>query len=258
MCFAGISLAAPATGPQTSAEREEFLRTAKIVKTRPAGSGITGVIRATLEKDGFTHDCSIQTIEEYKTRFEGSRGVEMNFKDSWKFNVAGYKLDRLLGMNMTPVTVERRYVGKTGSFCWWIDDVLMDEKQRKERKVEPPNQDEWAEQMYMVRVFDQLVYNTDRNLGNLIIDKSWKMWMIDESRAFRILPSLPEPKDLVKCDEALLQKLKELDEAVLKRELGSYLTNMEMKGLLQRRDKIVQIFEQKGPSALYTSPRRPS
>jgi hypothetical protein len=29
--------------------------------------------------------------------------------------------------------------------------------------------------MYVCRVFDQLIYNTDRNLGNLVITKDWKL-----------------------------------------------------------------------------------
>ena len=117
-------------GPRSRAEKEEFLLKAKVVKTRGAPGGITGVLRATLERDGFQHDCAIQTIDEYKARFDGGRGVELNFKDSWKFNVAGYILYRILGLNIAPVTVERNYDGRPGSFCWWVDDVLMDEKKR--------------------------------------------------------------------------------------------------------------------------------
>jgi hypothetical protein len=37
--------------------------------------------------------------------YQTAMGTELNFRDTWKFNVAGYKLDRLLGMNMVPVSV---------------------------------------------------------------------------------------------------------------------------------------------------------
>jgi hypothetical protein len=33
-----------------------------------------------------------------------------------------------------------------------------------------------------MRAFDQLIYNTDRNLGNLLIDGDWRIWMIDHTR----------------------------------------------------------------------------
>jgi hypothetical protein len=105
--------------------------------------------------------------------------------------------------------------------------------------------------MWIVRVFDQLIYNTDRNLGNLIIDKDWKIWMIDHTRAFRTAHDLKEVKNLEKCEKNLLERLKALDEATLTSELKPFLTKAEITGLLKRRDKIVQFFEEKGPDSLY-------
>lgn len=81
--------------------------------------------------------------------------------------------------------------------------------------------------------------------------------MIDHSRAFRLNPDLREPKNLVKCDRELLARMKALDKPILKRGLGKYLTDGEIQALLKRRDKIVSIFESKGPEALHTSKRRP-
>lgn len=243
----------------TRAQEEEFLLKAKVVKTRSAPKGVTNTIRATLDDGRLTHQASIQCIDEFRTRFEAATGgVELNFKDSWKFNVAAYKLDQMLGLNMIPVTVERRYRGSPCSFTWWIDDVQMDEVERKRKQIPPPEPESWNNQMHIVRVFDELIFNVDRNLQNLLIDKDWRIWMIDHSRAFRLLPSLREPRNLELCDEALLEKLKELNADNLKKELGRYLVDMEIRGLLARRDLIVKIFEEKGPSALYRSERRPN
>ena len=36
-----------------------------------------------------------------------------------------------------------------------------------------------------MRVFDELIANTDRNQGNMLIDKQWKLWLIDHTRGFR-------------------------------------------------------------------------
>jgi len=41
-----------------------------------------------------------------------------------------------------------------------------------------------------MRVFSQLVYDTDRNLGNVLISEDWHLWMIDFTRAFRNNPWL--------------------------------------------------------------------
>ena len=219
-CLQNIPHSAAVTAAEialTRAQKEAFLLTARIVNTRSASKGITGTVRATLTDGTLTHDASIQVIDEFKSRFDTTFGPEMNFKDSWKFNVAAYKLDRLLGLNMVPVTVERLYHNSGGSFTWWVDDVLMDEG--------------------------------DRN-------KNWRIWMIDHSRCFRTLTSLREPKYLEQCDRQLIQKLRGLTSDILRNELGRYLTAPEISGLLGRRDRILEVFEAKGPSAIFSSPRR--
>lgn len=120
--------------------------------------------------------------------------------------------------------------------------------------MEPPDQHYWNQQMYVCRVFDQLIYNTDRNLGNLVITKDWNIWMIDHTRAFRMMKDLKSAKDLVQCDRKLLGKLRELNNEVLTKQLGHYLNPMQIEGLLARRDKIVKFFDeqvaQKGEAAV--------
>src|ERR1039458_8090180 len=251
------SAPAPTAG-LTHAQKEEFLLKAKIVTAKPAAKGITTTLRATLSDGQLTHDASIQRIDDTKHNYETNMGTEMVFRDSWEFNVAAYKLDRLLGLNMIPATVERVYQGTHGSFTWWVDDVLMDEGERQSKKQQSPDKQTWDDQMSIVNVFDQLIYNIDRNVGNLLYDKDWQIWMIDHTRAFRTNTDLMDAKVLTRCDSALLEKLKQLDAATLKKEIGRYdVGDLQIKGLLARRDKIVKIFEQKGPSALYTSPRLP-
>jgi len=244
------------------AEKAEFLLNAKPSKRRPAGKGVTGSERATFSDGKIEHDAHIQSIDEEKASFTTARGTELNFKDSYKFNIAAYRLDQILGLNMTPVSVERRIGGKSSAVTWWVDDVLMDEEARHKNNVEPPDKDAWNQQMYIVRVFDQLIYNTDRNLGNMLIDKSWNIWMIDHTRAFRLQTKLENPKNLVTCERRLLAGLRKLDEDTLMEQLRPYLTKSEVKALLARRDLIVKFFDQavaeKGESAiLYDLPQRP-
>ena len=52
-------------------------------------------------------------------------------------------------------------------------------------KLTAPNQVTWRQEYAILQVFDQLIYNTDRNLGNLVITTDWRVWMIDHTRAFR-------------------------------------------------------------------------
>jgi hypothetical protein len=198
-----------------------------------------------------THDASIQTIDEHIQEFKSNRGVEFNFRDSWKYNVAAYRLDRLLEIGMTPPSIERSYQNKDGSFTWWVDDVIMDEGERLKTKTSAPDSARWNEQMWVVRLFDQLIYNVDRNLGNLVIDKNWTVWMIDHSRAFRLFDKMKTPGNVTKCERQLFERLKSLDMPMLKNAMGDYLTGPEMRGVLARRNEIVALIEKAGPNALY-------
>ena len=63
-----------------------------------------------------THDAHIQTIDESKREFRSQQGTEFNFRDYWGFNVAGYKIDRLIGLNLVPVSVERRWKSSLAAY----------------------------------------------------------------------------------------------------------------------------------------------
>lgn len=232
-----------AAGPTTLEEQEEFLRTGKIVRIRELSQGITNSQRATLSKDGFTHDAHVQTIDEFKTVFQGTRGVELNFRDSYRYNIAAYLLNKVLRLGMVPPSVERRVDGRTAAVTWWVDDVLMTELERFQKKVEVPDPDTWNSQMYIVRVFDQLIYNVDRNLGNLVITRDWKLRMIDHTRAFRIQKTLKSPDDLIRCDRELLARLRALDQETLRKAIPKHwLSDAEIRALLARGDRIVEHF----------------
>jgi hypothetical protein len=226
----------------TYEQMEQFLKTAKIVKIKELSTGITHSRRATLSDGTIQHDAHVQSIDEHKAKFEGERGTEMNFVDTWKYNVAAYRLGRILGLDMIPVSVERKVDGVDCAVTWWIDNSMM-EIDRKKKQLSAPDADAWNREMYIVRVFDQLIYNTDRNLQNLLIDPAWHIWMIDHTRAFRLYTTIQDRRNLVKCDRQLLAKLHSLDAKSVE-PLKPYINNPEIKGLLGRRDQIVKFFDQ--------------
>jgi hypothetical protein len=245
----------PAVAALSDAEIEQFLLKAEVIKTRGTAKGITGSLRATLSDGTLTHEAHIQNIDETKREFQSAKGTEFNFRDSWTFNVAAYKLDRLLGLNMVPVSVSRRYRSAPSAFTWWIDDVLMDEGERLKKKVTPPDMVAWNQQQQLVHLFDQLIYNIDRNMGNLVITKDWRVWAIDHTRAFRTHETLKNPNTVTRCDRQVFERLKQLDEPTLKREMGPLLDQWQIRSLLARRNAIVEKLEKIGPAALFD--RRP-
>jgi hypothetical protein len=145
--------------------------------------------------------------------------------------------------DMMPVHVEREWRGRKGALAWWVDDVIMEEGDRLKKKVQVPNPAAWNEQMYRMRVFTQLVADTDRNVGNILIDRNWRLWMIDFTRAFRHNKTLLSDKDLKKCDRQLLEKLRALTADQVAGATKPYLTSAEIAPLMSRRDLIVAWFD---------------
>jgi hypothetical protein len=105
----------------------------------------------------------------------------------------------------------------------------MDEKKRLDKNKKPPvpTRTEWNKQIYILRIFDQLIANKDRNLDN-IITKNWDVWMIDHPRPFHMYRELCDAGNLLKCDRALLKAMRGLNKETLKKNLGKYLTEMEI------------------------------
>jgi hypothetical protein len=233
------------------AEQEQFLLTASIRKVNGVKKGVTGTQRATLSDGRRDHDASIQSIDESRQRFESARRTEFNFRDYWGYNVAAYRLGVMLGLDMIPPSVARRFRSQDAAFTWWIDDVMMDEQARAKGRVVPPDPVYWAAQLHVLRVFDELIANTDRNQGNMLIDGQWKLWLIDHTRGFRTTPTLAAPLIIRRCERTLLTRMKALTFEAMRSELDRYLTEAEMKAVLARRDLLVQRIEALGPGALY-------
>ncbi len=249
------SSAAAQSAAMTRGEQERFLATAKVVASKAVSTGITGTLRVTLDDGTRRHDASVQRIDQTKTSFRApGKQREFGFRDSWKFNLAADQVAQLLGIEAVPTTVERDHDGQPASFTWWVDDVIMDEGGRQEKKVESPDPRRWEHQMATLRVFDALIANTDRNKGNLVIDKDWTAWFIDHTRAFRRSREVLDPAVLVRCDRQLFEALKALDPKTVKARTDRWLTNDEIGAVIARRDAIVARFTDR-PSALYTYAR---
>jgi hypothetical protein len=241
--------AVPAPAPELSVEQiRTFLKEAKVIRTRGTNKGVTAPKRLTLSDGTITHDAVFQAIDDHQTVANLGGGgrqasTELNFVDSYKYNIAAYEISRLLGLDhMMPVYVERRWNGQIGSISWFVP-TLMDESERLKKKIEPPSPTEWNQQMYRMRVFSSLVRDTDRNLTNVLITDQWKVMMIDFSRAFRLQPELLHQKDLGKIDRQLLAKLEALTKEEVTAATKDFLIRRELDAVMVRRDLLVAHFK---------------
>jgi hypothetical protein len=248
LCFCCFFLAAVWAAAQGGAGQvfqgpkiEEILKSGRIAKTKDLPEGVTLPKKATLEFNGEQHFGVWKNIDEGPVPTKQlDSGVELQFQDSWRTEVAAYELDKLIGLGMVPATVQRQFDGKQGSMQFFVDSV-MDEEQRLKKKLQPPSQVFWNQQVAKTRLWDNLIYNTDRNMGNLLITSDWQIRLIDHSRTFRPFDQLKDPKQLTMFSRTLLANIKQLDEPMLKEHLGKYLSPAQINGLLKRRDAIIAL-----------------
>jgi hypothetical protein len=240
---------APAPAPELTVEQQKtFLKNARVIRSKTTNKGVTAPKRLTLSDGVITHDAVFQAVDESKMVVSlGGNGrpgqTELNFVDSYRYNLAAFALSELLGLShMMPVHVERRWSGSTGSLSWFVD-TLMDESERLKKRVQPPNATEWNYQMYRMRVFSALVRDTDRNLTNVLITPEWKVVMIDFSRGFRLQPELMYQSDLAKMCKELWPKLQGLQHDEVKKATGDWLKASELDAMMKRRDLLVAHFQ---------------
>ncbi|MBI3404629.1 MAG: metallophosphoesterase [Acidobacteria bacterium] len=224
---------------QSYADIENFLRTAKIIKSKMISTGLNGVEKLTLEENGVILNGAFRTVHVEKDMAKLAGGtVEMFFRDDFIFEPAAYELAKMLGIDSVPPAIRRTMHGEDGSLQIWVENVMMETKRQKD-KTNPPDVKLWNRQIQLMRVFDNLVYNTDRNMGNILIDKNWKVWMIDHSRAFRRNENLREPVGVAICERVMWEKMKALTLPDLQQHLRPFLRGVEIDGIFKRNKKML-------------------
>lgn len=221
---------------------EQFLSKARIVRMQRLTTGVTAPSRATLELDGVTRSAAFKTVDEERPGVMplSTGQVEVNFTDSWRTEIAAYIVDRIIGLGLVPATIERSYRQTPGSLQWWVESEMA-EAERVRNKIDPPDTEAWNQQQFKMQLFDNLIYNTDRHLNNLLVTKDFEIRLIDHSRSFRNFGVLKPDHTLTRFSRSLLAGLGKLEAADLNKRLRRYLTPSQINSMLQRRDAILEL-----------------
>ena len=233
---------------QTDAEIEAFLAEAEIIKTSSVPTGVTLPLKLTLKGDGFEAFAAFKyaDIERRKVteNINGRNHHSLVWRDSYGYDIAAYELDRLLGLDRVPATVPRAIKQDSGAVNIWLSKTVNAADLTQKLKVDPPDQERWIQQRLIMQIFNNLVANRDSNLGNLLIDPNWRLWLIDCSRCFGATKKIYYPLEKIsQCERGLWQGLKSLNENEIRESLAPHLDRSEIKALMARRDKIVRHFQ---------------
>lgn len=218
---------------------ERWLAAADIVDIEDLDTGITKPRRVTLRKDGVTLRAVFKQVSTSSGAQNQKEAIESS--DRFEYELAAYKLDRLLGLDMIPVTVERTVKGRRGILQFWVDDSI-NVRRMLEQKKKPSGWCDAGPQYNLMNVFDVLIHNSDRTQENALFTSDWMLVLIDHSRAFRT--GLHHPRLLYHGDidvpPALAARLSTLTRERLLETLGPYLHRRQIDALLKRRDRLLK------------------
>jgi len=265
----GLAAAAPPAGlaqylPEEIALRpaqEEFLRTAEIVRFEEIGEGVTKPTKLFLRKDGV----------ERPAAWKNPKGLQGGFLEGWQYEIAAYRLDKLIGLNMIPPAVEREFRGKRGALVLWAENKYSLLKV-VEQGIKIPEEalDRTDKMKYLARAWDSLIANEDRTQQNILYTEDWRTILFDHSRAFRCGGEFSEKlmfgRDGIKMSEQgtpflfrrlprwFVEKIRTLTVENVREAVGTTLTDREVKAIIVRRDillkEIGRMIEEQGEEAV--------
>jgi hypothetical protein len=174
--------------------------------------------------------------------------------DSYKYDIAAYVLTKHLGIELIPPVVEREIQGRKGTLQVYLENCIR-EKDRKRKKLEPPNPKAFSNALEEVKVLENLTYDECQDADHTYVHRDdWRVCRVDFSEAFAPVPELLPGCDISVCSRKLYEGLLKLAEATVKSALSRYLTDQEIGALFTRKDliiaKIKALIAEKGEEAV--------
>jgi hypothetical protein len=224
------------------AKYEALLKRGEIVKHEDIGEGINNPKRLYLKLGNMDGSGAWKNVD----------GVVKGYKDKWRYEIAAYIFDRMLGLDMVPPTVEKRFRASKGSLQLWVA-LEMSELDRVKNEIPVPGdkQEHYDNMLYIARAFDSLIANIDRTQQNIRWTKDWRLILIDHSRAFRTKRiytdqlvygrhGLRKTMRFERLPRILVQRIRALDRNNIKDSVKTYLTYEEISAILKRKKLLLK------------------
>jgi hypothetical protein len=215
------------------------------VGSRPGGflsADATEALLAAGEISNEREDAAGRTLV---TVSDGKRSLDAVFvkrenKETYP-DLAAYRLDRLLELDMVPVTVKRS-LGRHEGSLQFLPPQLMTEKERSEAGRGGSANCPLAQQWSAMYVFDVLIFNEGRTPARINYrTDDWQLILVGHDRAFsndRDRPRHLERVDL-EVGEGWRAALRALTDDVIEREFDGLLDTRRRNALAARRDALL-------------------
>lgn len=174
----------------------------------------------------------------------GDVEVEADFypaaRSSVRPEVAAYRLDRLLGLEMVPVTVARDIDGIPGALQF-VPSNMITEAERSSLGTGGAAWCPLRDQYPAMYVFDTLVYNEGRDVQRIAYEtESFQLLLLGHERTFGTQRGRPPHlrDTALEVNAAWQAALSTLDEDRLTEALGDVLTRRQIRALARRIDEV--------------------
>jgi hypothetical protein len=229
---------------------EGFLASAEIIRWEEIGEGVTKPYRVFLRKGDL----------EMKACWKNPSGIQFGFLEGWQYEIAAYRLDKIIGLNMIPPAVEREFRGKKGALSYWAENKYSLLKITDLNIKFPDSVSLSVDRMkYVTRAWDSLIANEDRTQQNILYTEDWRTILIDHSRSFRATKEFNKklmfgnngikksadgrPFLFRALPRSFVGSIRHLTFDGVKQAVGPYLQDEEISAVLVRRDLLLKEIE---------------
>lgn len=228
---------------ENRAKYEDWLLNAEVLEVADIGHGVTNPKKVTLKMGDVVFHAVYKPIK---------RGRQGGFWESYQAEIAAYELDKLVGLGMVPPTVARRVGSEMGSLQLWVPGCKLYKEVEGKFTMTPA----FSQDISRMKMFDNLIFNDDRNAGNFLLDEEDRVVLIDHSRAFIDRKNLLKggaTKQPAQYDRSIVERLKALTLEELEPPLKELLMGGQIKSILLRRDQLLEhmkeLIEKQGEAA---------